>query len=532
MSRIAEDQVVEFSLEEVQSGRFRTSRTLLGRLFSEARLTTLELRDVLIEAWWVKGNLRVSLTKFGLFEVVLPSDETRVWVLKRTPWIVKDRNFHLRSWTPSISRVTFDELAIAPFPVQLWNVKDDCFTKQFGRKVATGTIGQVLEADDFASKDTEEFFVKVLALIDFTKPLSSQIMAVSAELGSFWVNLKYEFLPTICFYCGRVGNSKRDSVFDSPLGKERYGPHMSTRKLGRKICMAEEDYPNFWNISKSVWVNKNVQRQNNGSAKIDRGRVEEVSPMLNDRAQDQGVYHPVFAEPEAQPRRKPQPRLREPNNKVAGNHTSPKKFVIKKLTRAPHHQQGVIPLEVALEQSRRRMMILQEESEEEETADVTAVHPIQSRIPSGPAKDPVHKPPMDPQLHSKTATQPGVLTPRARPRLRKDLQSFEIKRRSPNDASRKTCPVMKGCVHQVVEAFEAGLVIVREERAPYKGSRLNLNEYGSNLVDPLMENRKHVLEELDGDVGDPPTPKKQFVESANVLEKVEEASLEWPPADK
>ncbi|CAL1382523.1 unnamed protein product [Linum trigynum] len=96
----------------------------------------------------------------------------------------------------------------------------------------------------------------------------------------------------------------------------------------------------------------------------------------------------------------------------------------------------------------------------------------------------------------------------------------------------KTRHIMKGHVHQVVEAFEDGLAIAREEKGVDKGVSVRLNEYGSNMMDPIMENRKRVLEELEGDVGNPPTPKKQFVESTDDLDKVEEASLEWPQEDK
>ncbi|CAL1412861.1 unnamed protein product [Linum trigynum] len=93
-------------------------------------------------------------------------------------------------------------------------------------------------------------------------------------------------------------------------------------------------------------------------------------------------------------------------------------------------------------------------------------------------------------------------------------------------------PTQLGRVHQVVEAFETGLVIAREEDGGGKGVNSRLNEYGSNMLDHIMENRKRVLDELEGEVGNPPTPKKQFVESVDDLEKVEEASLEWPQADK
>ncbi|CAL1375988.1 unnamed protein product [Linum trigynum] len=61
---------------------------------------------------------------------------------------------------------------------------------------------------------------------------------------------------------------------------------------------------------------------------------------------------------------------------------------------------------------------------------------------------------------------------------------------------------------------------------------LKLNEYGTNLEGG---NRKRLLQELDGVSADSPTPKRQFVEdqveSVNA-DLVEEASHEWPQADK
>ncbi|CAI0391138.1 unnamed protein product, partial [Linum tenue] len=106
----------------------------------------------------------------------------------------------------------------------LWNVKDDCCTKKFGRKVAAGIIGQVLEADVFSSKDTDERFVKVLALIDFAKPLRSQFMAISEEIGSFWVNLKSEGGP--CLETpGSPASSKEWSKLPYKFAPQRGGPY-------------------------------------------------------------------------------------------------------------------------------------------------------------------------------------------------------------------------------------------------------------------------------------------------------------------
>ncbi|CAL1375139.1 unnamed protein product [Linum trigynum] len=64
MKNVADEQVVQFSLEEVQSARFRASRTILGRLFTKERMTTMELREELLDAWKLRGHLKVSSTKF------------------------------------------------------------------------------------------------------------------------------------------------------------------------------------------------------------------------------------------------------------------------------------------------------------------------------------------------------------------------------------------------------------------------------------------------------------------------------------
>ncbi|CAL1395836.1 unnamed protein product [Linum trigynum] len=548
MARIVEDQIVEFSLDEVQSVKFRTSRTLLGRVFSENKFTPSELREGLIEAWRVQGNLRVSATKYGLFEIVLPSEETSVWILKRSPWIVKDRILHLRSWTAAITRPVFDDLATAPFRVQIWNVKEDCCTKQFGRKIAAGTIGQVLEADVFASRETEECFVKVHALINFTKPLRSQLMAVSQELGKFWVNFKYEFLPTFCYLCGRVGHSKPDCVFDPPSGQERFGPHMSTRKLGRKIYMDEEELPKPHHTSKSVWVNRNVQVQKEGYAR--NARPREIRPVSIDRSIDQ-----TARQQEDHGCMEPQPRVQEAKPKLVGNRASPKKVVVKAPSRVKIgggvrlHQKKVAPrengplpkksskgrqqmgrqarkvgnrqqtedqVEQVFEETRKRRLILQEESEEEEEADVKGAQSdqrVRPRLKKGGVEVRRAKSKKDGGASQYGDTQEledeEVEVSRDDEGRRLVMESeddqsndeqlpFEIKRRSPGGASKETRRILSGRVHQVVEAFEAGLVFAQEEEIPITGTRSTLNEYGSNLMDPAVDTRKRAIDDLEG----------------------------------
>ncbi|CAL1407965.1 unnamed protein product [Linum trigynum] len=400
MAHIAEEQELEFSLEEVQSMRFRASRTLLGRLFTSDQITTLELRDGLLDSWQLCGQLKVSNAKHGLFEIVLPNEEAKKWALARTPWIIKDKLLTLRSWSPTITKQHFEEMAVAPFRIQIWGVQEDCRTKLFGQKLIASTVGQVLDSNLFASKETGEHFIKVRAMVDFSKPLRSQLMAVSEETDGFWVSLKYEFLPSFCFHCGRVVHARRDYVFDPPRGKERFGPHMTTKKLGHQIYDDDGHSMAMGGPRSSVWINRqtrgadaaNWRKKTNDNG--EKGRFQTVVPTkwqqeapfaagrgLEIRS-DNGMQ--VEREQESSPLRRHSPRgfviNRTPKLKLGGGgkqkrrasikeHDSPALRGKKGGRRPPNPKQKTPTKAVAaqaevMELSRRRL-ILEEDSDDD-----------------------------------------------------------------------------------------------------------------------------------------------------------------------
>ncbi|CAL1378175.1 unnamed protein product [Linum trigynum] len=129
-----------------------------------------------------------------------------------------------------------------------------------------------------------------------------------------------------------------------------------------------------------------------------------------------------------------------------------------------------------------------------------------------------------------------------------EAHCFEIKKRAPFKRNTEPGANSKGRVCQVVAAFEAGLTINSEKTPAMEGQEggadserkdhgrvqdepSELDEYGSNLVNPDIGTRKRIIDEVEGELGDAPTPKKQFVEVADNLDQVEEASLKWPQSD-
>ncbi|CAL1401749.1 unnamed protein product [Linum trigynum] len=130
-----------------------------------------------------------------------------------------------------------------------------------------------------------------------------------------------------------------------------------------------------------------------------------------------------------------------------------------------------------------------------------------------------------------------------------ESQNFMIKKRSPIAAPRQHCSTSTGRVSQVVAAFEGGLTIADEGMEQPMGVGIidvpgseetkrgeldagSFDEYGSNMLIPPPGVLKRPLEVVEGELGIPPTPKKQFVEVDEDPGKVEVASLEWPQPDK
>ncbi|CAL1395195.1 unnamed protein product [Linum trigynum] len=127
-----------------------------------------------------------------------------------------------------------------------------------------------------------------------------------------------------------------------------------------------------------------------------------------------------------------------------------------------------------------------------------------------------------------------------------EAQSFEIRRRSPVVMGKMWRPAHSTKVSQVVRAIEQGLAMRDDEEVPDNGENqaqgsmdrqkpildtaqtTSFNEYGTNLSDPEMGAKKRQFDEMEGVIEDNPTPKRQFVEDKDGVEKVEEASLEWP----
>ncbi|CAL1377100.1 unnamed protein product [Linum trigynum] len=234
-------------------------------------------------------------------------------------------------------------------------------------------------------------------------------MAVSEDLDGFWVRLKYEFLPTFCYHCGHVGHSRRDYSFDPPIGTEKFDPHMSMKKLGRKIYDDVDGSTSFRGNRGSVWINRHVRQQGDGVGVPNKGRGPVIQLGETERknkglarppvqAQNHEGENPTHTSPKPIP--KPKNTLSSPRGfpvckspvshdnggprrlqrqSPAGGRTRPLDSGNRNRPMKAHRREGgsshfiaqatpdvMSEMQAVLEQTRRRRLILDDDSDDDE----------------------------------------------------------------------------------------------------------------------------------------------------------------------
>ncbi|CAN0897555.1 hypothetical protein LINGRAHAP2_LOCUS19203 [Linum grandiflorum] len=112
--------------------------------------------------------------------------------------------------------------------VRLEFVPEELRTPAFASGIL-GLIGEVVDVGVFSSPDLPGYFLRGFVRLDVLRPFFGRRKACDEETNrEFWVRLRYEGLPPICFRCGRMGhNNGRCSDLVTPLDHEQRGPWIS-----------------------------------------------------------------------------------------------------------------------------------------------------------------------------------------------------------------------------------------------------------------------------------------------------------------
>ncbi|CAN0825184.1 hypothetical protein LINGRAHAP2_LOCUS337 [Linum grandiflorum] len=125
-----------------------------------------------------------------------------------------------------------------PLVIQLKEIPYPYNTAKFCAKLVE-PLGAVISADLFSKYPDGHGtrFVKCTVRINLLQSIAGRIQAVVPNQQPFWVYLRYEDLPTVCFICGMLGHGYKHCGYATvlPFNKEERGDWMLARPEGHKI---------------------------------------------------------------------------------------------------------------------------------------------------------------------------------------------------------------------------------------------------------------------------------------------------------
>ncbi|CAN0875155.1 hypothetical protein LINGRAHAP2_LOCUS10671 [Linum grandiflorum] len=238
-SIITTSYVVQFTQEDVGDDRIRLDLSLIGRIFWPVDpKPSLSVLHALARQWRIPPeHLQIFDVGHGLTQFVFPSLKDKERVFQTQPWAFKSAIINLMEYeTPS--PMAFDKLQFMPLVIQLKGIPYPYNTAKFCAKLVE-PLGTVISSDLFSKYPDGHGtrFVKCTVRINLLQSIAGRVQAVVPGQQPFWVLLRYEDLPTVCFVCGMLGHGYNNCPYAAvlPYDKEERGEWMLAKPEGHKI---------------------------------------------------------------------------------------------------------------------------------------------------------------------------------------------------------------------------------------------------------------------------------------------------------
>lgn len=202
-----EEVVLNLDEEEVGLSAISLKDSLVGRLLCHKPYNKKALKSVMGSLWKTRGGLEISDLEDDvlLFKFKNPVDKARV--LETGPWLF-DR-FLLVLFDPGDGGFNEESFKISESWVQLHGVPSLFRTAKMGEVIGK-QIGQVVRIDKDREGRCKDNFIRLRLKFDVTKPLRRGVhIKFGVNVEPTWVELKYEKLADLCFFCGRLGHGWR-----------------------------------------------------------------------------------------------------------------------------------------------------------------------------------------------------------------------------------------------------------------------------------------------------------------------------------
>ena len=153
------------------------------------------------------SELRIVEVGNNILQFKFNSKYEMEWVERSGLWNFDNNLLLLSRWKKGMTtaNITFTH---SPFWVQVWGLPFEFLSEEVGKEIGC-KLGEVIEVDKRSWQADQAKFMRIRVNLPIHKPLRRGAHFTNAEGERFWINFKYERLPTFCFICGKLGRDDK-----------------------------------------------------------------------------------------------------------------------------------------------------------------------------------------------------------------------------------------------------------------------------------------------------------------------------------
>ncbi|XP_055801627.1 uncharacterized protein At4g02000-like [Solanum dulcamara] len=201
-----EKETMSIKISDVLSSIKDCDVSLLGNVISYKRVNLQGVKNAMPVAWGNQTGLQIKEIGWNFFQFKFKDKETMDKVLFGTPWLYDNFLLNVHPWESGL-KSTSSTFNVCDLWVQVWNIPLHWMSTDVGHKIEN-TLGGIVDIVIPANGSKEGQYIRLKVRINITKPLP-KVKLIKLESETTWVEIRYENLPYVCYYCGLLGHNDK-----------------------------------------------------------------------------------------------------------------------------------------------------------------------------------------------------------------------------------------------------------------------------------------------------------------------------------
>ncbi|WOG81854.1 hypothetical protein DCAR_0101008 [Daucus carota subsp. sativus] len=219
---------LSYEAEEALDGGIDTRWCLVGRFLSDRSIDFEKMQHSMATLWKPGKGVYIKRLEPNLFLFQFNHEVDINRVIEGSPWTY-DRMQLVFERLKEGDNPRFVEINKLDFWVQLHDLQPGFMSERVCKEVGN-YIGEFLESDGNNFIGVWRDYLRIRVRMQIDKPIKRHMKIKKSGSDWFWVNFKYEHIPTFCFICGLLGHAEKfcSKIFETPIHEivKPYGPWM------------------------------------------------------------------------------------------------------------------------------------------------------------------------------------------------------------------------------------------------------------------------------------------------------------------